>query len=260
MDWMLDPRFLDRAASHEVRLPSGPIELPILYREASAIAGIFAIDAAPASAALPGRLSPVRLTRRRGVLVVWCFDYQDTSIGPYGEVAIGILASARPLPPLLGVLGERRLTGVALYIRHLPVTTSIALEAGQRLWGYPKFLADIRFADGDLRRTCELSEGGRSILSFTAPEAGRATEESRPYRTYSMREGKLLRTSFLTQSRVRVSHLGQAARLELGDHPIAREIASWCPSARPLETRFVEHMQSILPPADWVSPAVGAAS
>ena len=248
----MDAHFLDAVSPYPVQLPSRTIELPIVYRDVSALAAFTTIPAGKAAAILPegSGLHPALALPGRGVLVVVCFNYHDSSVGAYGEVALGVLCAPRRLPPVLPVLLDQHLPGLGVYVWHLPVTTLIALEAGRTLWNYPKFLADISF-DGP---TCELSEGGRRILQLSVRASGRKHVQEQVFRSYTVRDRKLLRTVIRSQMEYRLARGRSAGRLELGEHPIGRAVAALEPSPMLLEARDVLHMQSILPAADWVRP------
>jgi acetoacetate decarboxylase len=249
---VLDAHFLDAVSPYRVQLPSRTIELPIVYRDVSAIAAFTTVPAGKAAEILPAGsgLHPALALPGRGVLVIVCFNYRDSSVGSYGEVALGILCAPRRLPPLLPVLLDQHLPGLGVYVWHLPVTTDIALEAGRTLWNYPKFLADIRF-DGP---RCELGEGGRKILTLDVRAGGRMRVDEQVFRSYTVRDGKLLRTVIRSQMEYRLGRGRHAGRLELGEHPIGRAVAALEPSPLLLEARDIVHMQSILPAADWVRP------
>ena len=77
------------------------------------------------------RLKPISLWPGKGPLVVAVFDYQETSIGPYLEVGIGIPCRYRHTTavPLLPLLGERWLEDVGYWLVTLPVNTAGALPA-----------------------------------------------------------------------------------------------------------------------------------
>lgn len=253
----MDATFLDFALPHQVRLPSSTIGLPILYRDVAAMTAYFPVSLPEAAKLLPegSGLRPVMLLPGKAVMALAAFDYKETSIGAYGEVAVGILASTRRMPPFLTALAERYLPDVGIWVHRLPVTTPIALEAGVTLWGYPKFIGDIRFRDDGDTRTCELDAEGQSILRLSVHSGrGRIKSEARPFRTFTIKNGKLLRTTIQTQARYQVAHGRDAARLELGDHPYGREIAALRPGRTPLEARWMSEMQSILPAADRVVP------
>lgn len=252
----LDPHFLDAVSPIRVALTHGTIDLPIVYRDVEALTAFFPFPARNAAKLLPAGsgLTPVLAWPGDGVLVLACFDYRDSGVGSYGEVAIAVLASTRRLPPLVPALVERHLENVGLYVVHLPVTTELAYQAGRELWNYPKFVADIHFrSDGD-RRVCELGEGGRSILTLSVASRGGSHFETRPFRTFTVRDGKLLRTVVPMQSEFRVSRGRGAAILTAGDHAVGRELAALEASSFALEARHVLHMQSILPAADRVWP------
>lgn len=252
----LDPHFLEAVSPVRVALSSGTIELPIVYRDVEALTAFFPFPARNAAHALPAGsgLVPVLAWPGTAVLVLACFDYKESGVGSYGEVAIAILASTHRLPPLAPALIERFLDEVGLYVVHLPVTTTLAYQAGRELWNYPKFVADIRFRNDGERQVCELAEDGRSILTLSVASRGALRHEARPFRTFTIRDGKLLRTVVPMQSEFRVARGRGAAILATGDHPVGRQLAAFEPGAFVLEARHVTRMQSILPAADRVWP------
>jgi hypothetical protein len=255
-----DPDFFSRTTRSQVALPTRSIELPIVYREVRAI-GVYAlISAAKAAALLPQRtgLRPILALPGRAVLGLIGFDYLDSSVGPYGEVAIGILCSSRGSWPMASVLFERRLSDTGIFLLHLPVTTEIAREAGRTLWGYPKFLADISFSGQGIRRQCTLAEGARTILEIDVPSIGRSHIEHRSFRTFTVQGSHLLKTTVPAQLEFQRQRITRSARVRFGEHPIARELSGLDLSPVLLEARNITRMQSILPAGERVRSIDGA--
>ena len=86
------------------------LSLPIVYHRARAFFAAFSCPLAQLTALMPEhRLKPISLWPGKGSLVVAVFDSQETSIGPYLEVGIGIPCRYRHTTavPLLPLLGER---------------------------------------------------------------------------------------------------------------------------------------------------------
>src|SRR5215471_16495745 len=91
------------------------VELPVVYRRATAYFAAFPCALSAFEGLVPSAdLRPLSVWPGTGALVVAVFDYQDTSIGPYGEVGIGIPCrrSVHLAPPLLPLLAERWLEDV----------------------------------------------------------------------------------------------------------------------------------------------------
>ena len=140
--------------------PHGGLSAPIVYHRARAFFATFSCPLAPLAPLLPEhRLKPISLWPGKGLLVVAVFDYQETTIGPYLEVGIGIPCRYRRTTavPLFPILGERWLEDVGYWILSLPVTTDAAVQAGRAVWGYPKYLADIDIQASEDRFTCVVS-------------------------------------------------------------------------------------------------------
>ena len=51
-------------------------------------------------------------------------------------------------PPGSNAPGPRALQSAGAFIHHLPVDQEFTLEAGTKIWGYPKVMADFTIRDG----------------------------------------------------------------------------------------------------------------
>ena len=156
-----------------VSTSAGDIELPIFYFDGFAGTALFAIDAKQAAATLQGTsLTPLEHNDTATAAITF-YDYRDTSLGPYQEVALAILV-AQP----------------GNYIVDLPVTTRLACAVGRELWGYPKFVADISIdADGEEFQGRLCDEAGELILTLSG-RPGLLLKQNTPGKdivTYSQR-------------------------------------------------------------------------
>ena len=95
-------------------------------------------------------------------------EFRDNDLGPYNKVAISIPFTLNRATPLFTGILRKSPDVPNLYIRHLPVTTEIARDAGVEFAGYPKFLASIKFEKQNGWITCRLAEGGAAY-----PDPGR---------------------------------------------------------------------------------------
>lgn len=74
------------------------------------------------------------------------FNYFETSIGPYGEIGVGIpVVFDASTIPVLPLLLESYYPRFGFHVMCLPVTTIRARDTGIGVWGYPKFIADMCF-------------------------------------------------------------------------------------------------------------------
>ncbi|MDX6741255.1 hypothetical protein [Actinocorallia sp. A-T 12471] len=158
--------------THRVTGPAGPVTVPLLTREATAVSAWFAVPSGPAAELLNGTsLLPVAVGAR-ALAVLHLTDHREGTLGPYREITLS-LAVHSPLRPHRRALGRDALRPPAL--RHAGlrpvaslVTTREALDAAA-LWAHP-----VRLAESDMTVTARsisaaASDGGLPLLSFAGP-------------------------------------------------------------------------------------------
>ncbi|MCC6751643.1 MAG: acetoacetate decarboxylase family protein [Deltaproteobacteria bacterium] len=237
-----------------VSVGSASFELPIQYYRDDAFVLFFPAPLAALERALPTpRLKPVPLLPGRGAVAIAAFNYLNTSIGPYGEVAVAIPVTLdRRAPPLVGALLESRFPSLGLFVCHLPVTHLVARDAGRGIWGYPKFVADMRFEYTPERLGCSLSEEGQHILSVEVARGGLCVEERRPIVTYTVKGRELVRTIIPARGTARLNLGARGCSLRLGEHPVAESIRALGLGARPVFARYYVERAAILPVGEVV--------
>ncbi|MGY1637987.1 acetoacetate decarboxylase family protein [Geodermatophilus sp. SYSU D00742] len=228
------------------------LTLPLRYPRNACFAAVHPASYRAVAAALPGdALRPVRWADGRALLSVAAFRYPvvltsdspEGRLAPYGEVAVAVVVTRGPAPPLLP-LARRRL---ALFVLHLPVTTAEARDAGAALWGFPKFVADMDFTEERPVRRVTVAEGGTTVLELAVRGRGPALPDRRPAVMYTTLDGELLETVVPMAGRMRVGAGRHAGALRLGDHPVADSLRALDVSPRPLAVfDFLEH-RSLLP-------------
>lgn len=251
-------RFLDWSGPAEtgVDVGVGRIDLPIRYWRTDCFMGLFGADESAVRALFPTpRLQPVRVSPGRAVVAVAAFNYLETGVGPYGEIAVSPLCTFdRAAPPMLP-LATGAVGGMSGFVAHLPVTSRIAREAGRRVWGYPKFVADMDFDLAPEHQAVTLSEDGRDILRLSVPIGGAVRLERTPLTTYTVREGRLIRTRVEMHGHVATSVGRHAGGLELGDHPLGRELSGLGLSERALAGRTYLTHHAVLPIGTDLGPS-----
>ncbi len=225
-------------------------ELPALYFRDDAFLLFFTADSDKVRALLPSdNLYPVLLSKRKAIVGIVAFNYIDTSLGPYGEVgvALPVVYGDSPPPILLPALMESRFNNYGLLVAHLPVTNTLARDAGRGVWGYTKFVADMRFTLTPESMKCRLAEEERHILTLTAPRKGFALRDNKPFVTYSVKDGDLIKTTLPLKSVIRFAVKPKGASLRLGDHPVARSIRDLGISEKPFMSRYFLEKSCVLP-------------
>lgn len=226
-------------------------DLPIVYRRASAYFAAFPYPLHAIGPLMPHpMIVPVPLGRGgKGALVVAVFDYQDTSIGPYQEVGIGIQCRLRSSAqvPLLPLLAESLFEDVGSLVTFLPVTSQVANDAGRQHWGLPKFVADIRIDRTDDGIQCEVAENGERILKVEIYRPGPSKSFGTPLRIYSTLGDEMLFTQLHCDVTGVIRRRSIAAHVELASHPRVRDLdASALNGAKPLEVRWFDDYRTLL--------------
>ncbi len=236
--------------------------VPALYRDGEQITGIFAAKLGKLRRLMPDpRFSPARLAPGVGAVTVTCFEYRDSDIGPYNELAIGIPLNEpyfRSNLPGRAMLSALRRGQFDTWVHHLPVTTEIARLGGVEYYNYPKFDAAIDFEQTDRRRSCRLAEGAEHILTLDCRRiSGKGSEDLQIFsHLWQNREPQG------SEFKIRAQQMGRsiapgAARLTLGTrHPIATELADLLLSRRSIAAAYAPKIEGILYGPHHLTPEV----
>ena len=218
--------------------------LPIRYEKARAWFSVFACSRSRAEEQLPDPLlSPALIVPGLSALVVAVFDFEDSSIGPYREVGIGVPCRYRRSTaiPLVPLLAEKYLDDVGPWVNFMAVSTQVANDAGRRYWGYPKFVADIDIQADDAQMRCVVKEKGEKILEVNVDRPARSGPIRFPVRTYTQLADELLLTEFHVDAMGSIRRLGAKARVRFEDHPRAASLRELrVAGSQPIEVRWCD--------------------
>jgi hypothetical protein len=205
------------AAAPSFQIDGRTVTLPCLVRDASAGTAMFDVDASLAQRILPSDdFRVVESSPGRCQLVVALIDYRDNDLGDYHEVGVTFFVAPRDDPGAAGT-----------FITHLPVDQSFTCEAGRVIWGFPKSVEDISFDYADASLTATLRMDGQLVFRLRVPRGGDDTMAPMPMVTYSLVDGVPHATAFSQGgSGAQVLAGGEGVELELGSHPLARELAA----------------------------------
>jgi hypothetical protein len=246
----MTPFFPAPNARKKVTCGKQSFDLPILYFRDDAFALFFTADPERVASVMPShRLQPVRLSARKAMVGIAAFNYIDTTIGPYGEVAVVLPAvyNASPPPVLIPAFLESRYPDFGMLIMHLPVTNTLARDAGRQEWGYTKFVADMHFTITPEFMECRLSEKEQNILTLRVARRGIAMRDKKPLVTFSVKEGNLLKTTIPQRCTTRSAIKPKEAFLQLGEHPVSETIHALGLSEKPFASRYYLERSGILP-------------
>lgn len=206
------------------------ITMPVEVRSAVAMTAMFSAAAGRAQELVEySGLEVLEYRPGRGVVGLVFVRYLDGDLGPYDELGVCVLVHHHDRSDRRTTWGNLRslVTGEAgVLIHRLPVDGEFTMAAGREIWGFPKTLAEFDAdLDGAARRV-SLRQDGRLVAdlqvrrgwSMPAPGSRLALT------AYSHLDGTTRRTSWQMDPQGVRSRPG-GARLLLGDHPIAHELA-----------------------------------
>jgi len=235
-----------------ITIDNNSYELPILYKRDEFMGLYYTADANRVKSILPSqRLHPITLPNGRAIVAIAAYNYRETSIGPYGELVSGIpcVYGVKPLPftGFLPAFLESRFPGFGVLVHHLPVTKTIARDAGRNIWGYTKFIASIHFEITPEHLECRMSEDNDHILSFRVVRRGIYSVDSKPIITYSVKDRQLIKTIIPQKGTKRFCMKTDGCFLKLGDHQVAKSIEALDLSDTPLMSIYYPERWAILP-------------
>jgi hypothetical protein len=201
------------------------LTMPVRVRTADLHSAMFTVPAAAAQRLIDySDLRVCRYRPGRAVVMLMLVRYVDGDLGKYHEFGTAVMVN----PPGSQARGLRALGSAAAFIHHLPVNQEFTLEAGQRIWGFPKVMADFTVQDGK-RFGFDVSIDGELIagidFSRGLPMPPTFTSRSQVLKTYTHSEGTTREIPWEMKISGMRGRPG-GARLRLGNHPYARELAS----------------------------------
>src|SRR5256712_10169297 len=183
------------------------VALPIRYIDNRCLAATFLTDLKRAAQVLEGTgLQAVPQEDGKAVVLYLCWEYRQTDIGPYNEVAVTVLSVA-PQDP-----------APAIYVADLPVTTEAANRAGQEMWGYNKFVTNIEIK-GEGKQFSAIAHDPQNglISSLQGTRGVSAPVAPTDLYSFSLLEKKIIKTFVQIPTPWHASGGGRF-KLPVGDH------------------------------------------
>ncbi len=226
--------------------------MPVRIRQADVHTAMFSVAADAAQRLIDySGLRVCQYRPGRAVVNLMLARYIDGDLGQYHEFGTAVMVS----PPKSDARGWRALASAGAFIHHLPVDQEFTLEAGRTIWGFPKIMADFAVREGK-QFGFDVAAGGAHIATI---EFGRGlgvpalfTARPRVLRAYSHLDGVTREVPW----KMRVSgvrgRLG-GAKLRLGEHAYARELAALGLPKPPMMSASVAKVEMIFGDADVIS-------
>ncbi len=242
----------------EVTINNVTFESPVLYFRDDFFQLWFTADSDKIKKLMPSdKLHPVTLIGKKALIGFAAFNYLETTIGAYGEVAVVIptVYGKKPMPTI-PALKESNYKGFGLLVMHLPVTSLIARDGGRGGWGYTKFIANMNFTNTPEFVECYLAEENKHILTLRVAKRGIIKNEKKPLITYSVKDGKLIKTIIPQKGVLKLSMITKGSFLKLGDHPVSESIRELNLSDKPFQSRYYLEHSAILPFGEAIEEGV----
>lgn len=226
--------------------------MPVRIRTADQHMAMFSVDADAAQRMIDySGLQVCRYRPGRAMVILMLMRYVDGDLGEYLEYGTNVMVN----PPGSTATGLRALQSAGAFIHHLPVDQSFTLEAGRTIWGYPKIMADFTVREAR-QFGFDVTIDGRFAVGMEfrpgVPVPSLFTSRPQVHPTYSHLDGVTRRTEGeMRLSGVRYRFGG--ARLRLGDHPYAAELASLGLPKRPLVSSSAANVQMTFGDAEVIS-------
>jgi hypothetical protein len=97
---------------------------------------------------------------------------------------------------------------------------------GIHFWNYPKFIGEITFQDQGEKLLVTLKEQGKLILKMLAKKLPLKKASGLEFHTYSIKDNVVMHGLVEGWApRLGATMMGNLAELELGEHPISKELA-----------------------------------
>jgi hypothetical protein len=231
----------------EVKTGFYNIKYPIFYREVTYL-GLFLLapldkirDILPSN-----RMNPFRLTPWHSMFTITATQYNDSDVGRYNQISIGIpFVFDKQTPLFTGIL--HKVPEVPLiYTLHIAVNTEHSRDSGIEMANYPEFLADIIFSKENNWIDCKADSERQNILSLSCRDIPVKPFPRQRVYTVTQKNDQLLRSEFnFSETMVGVSKKQSDVRLEFGNHPIGQKIKKLY-SGKVLQYQYYPSGQAIL--------------
>lgn len=216
------------------------VPLPVRYFDAQCLLASFLADVDRATGLLRGTgLQAMVQEDGKAVVVLGCFEYRKTDIGPYNEFCVAVWATVAgdPVP--------------ALYVANLPVTTAAADLAGREIWGFNKFVSSVDIKrDGKKFSTILCDPDGSTLLTLQGTRCASLPLPPADVLTFSLLAGKLIKTVVRVVTPFQLSSGDNfVLRLRESQHPVANNLRALAlDGAHPALVQYADPFQSLLFP------------
>jgi hypothetical protein len=212
------------------------LTMPVEIRKADTHVAMFSVSAPAAQRMID--YSGLRVSEYRpgrAVAMLMLVRYHEGDLGKYHEFGTAIMVNA----PGSTASGPKALASAGAFIHHLPVNQGFTLEAGRRIWGFPKVMADFTVRETP-KFDFDISVDGKLVAGIEfgrgLPLPAAVTTRPQMLTAYSCLDGITRRIPWEMRNSGMRATIG-GARLRLGDHPYAHELRALGLPKRPFASQ-----------------------
>lgn len=233
------------------------VTLPVRIREAQQWSATFLVPAAAAQKLIDySGLTVAQPIPGKAMVALAFVRYLDGDLDRYNEFAITAMVrehDAAPQPTRRGLALEFARGKVGTFIHDLPVDQEFTCAAGNIIWGYPKWIADIDITSQHDRTACVVAGEHGPEITLTVADSGplRLPQQMPP--TYSFRDGVLRRTTWEVKGTGGGMRLGGASLVLGRQGSMATALRGLGLPKRALMASSTAHLQSTFGPAEVVT-------
>jgi hypothetical protein len=243
--------FFEGISRAQIRMAGCNAAVPFFVYDGNVMTAVFAARYGQLRRLLPDpRFVPARVAPGLGLVAVSAFEYLETDVGPYKEVAVSVFLNEpffRLNFPGRALLGARRRCQYHAFVHRMAVNTAVSLAGGE-FYGFPKFMARIEFSEGPHERVCRFVHDGEHVLTL------RGKKISTPHREEIQTFNHLWMDRQPQSCEFKINALAfggtskpWAASIELSRrHPMAVELARLLVWRRAIHYRLITRFEGIL--------------
>jgi hypothetical protein len=218
----------------------------VRYTDGSALACIYRVDLTAARDVMATQCFEPLPVGGRAMVQLMALEYRETSVGPYNELGVMVLARRAGSKPstVRTLMQPARVQDAGWFIVNLPVTTGFTCAAGRELWGFPKYVTRI---DTEFdRKGAEIILGEELVIEHRARFG--ITMPTPPYVFFSELDGRMLRTIVPVEHKLRMGGASSVRVHVTSDGPTASSVRRLgLHQRRPMLAARVDHLKFVLP-------------
>ena len=225
------------------------LTMPVRVRTAAQHTAMFAVGADAAQRMIDySGLQVYRPVSGSAIVTLILTRFIDSDLGTYYEYSTCVSVNPPGAKPGLHSLQTA-------FVHHMLVDQAFTLEAGRTIWGFPKVMADYTIRDGE-QFGFDASIDGQLVIGmefspgFKVPAA--VSSRTQELSSYSCLDG-IRRESKFEMTPTGGRYRPGGARLWLGDHPYAKELASLGLPKRALVSNSSENVSMTFGDAQEIS-------